>query len=171
MRIAHAQTDLWQCQDAAQLKRTKVEAAPWTLPPSRAYRGWVLHLWKKRAKHCERANRVAIKAVQIAKRELGTPYVYGGSSPGGFDCSGLTAYIYARLGIHLPHNAAAQYYYGRPVSLKHLRPGDLLFFHGLGHVGIYIGHGRMIHAPHTGANVEIESLSNRGYIDGARRIQ
>ena len=111
------------------------------------------------------------RAVRIAERELGTPYVYGGSGPSGFDCSGLTSYVYGELGISLPHNAAAQFGYGRPVDLRHLRPGDLLFFHGLGHVGLYIGHGRMIHAPQTGERVSIQPLSARGgSLAGARRV-
>lgn len=111
------------------------------------------------------------RAVRIAALELGTPYRYGGSGPGGFDCSGLVAYVYGRLGIALPHNAAAQFGYGRPVGQGHLKPGDLVFFHGLGHVGLYIGHGRMIHAPQTGERVEIQSLAVRnGGVEGARRI-
>jgi cell wall-associated NlpC family hydrolase len=118
-----------------------------------------------------RAPSLGQQAVRIASSELGAPYRYGGSGPGGFDCSGLVAYVYGRLGIALPHNAAAQYGYGRPVDSRHLRPGDLVFFHGLGHVGLYIGHGRMIHAPQTGERVEIQSLSVRsGSIEGARRI-
>ena len=114
---------------------------------------------------------VGQRAVRIAARELGVPYRYGGSSPSGFDCSGLVAYVYGKLGIPLPHNAAAQYGYGRPVDPAHLRPGDLVFFHGLGHVGLYIGRGRFIHAPRTGERVSIQSLSSRrGTIDGARRV-
>ena len=100
------------------------------------------------------------------------PYRYGGSSPsGGFDCSGLVAYVYGKLGVRLPHNAAAQYAYGRAIDRSHVLPGDLVFFHGLGHVGVYIGHGRIIHAPQTGERVEIQSLaSRRGPVKGARRL-
>jgi cell wall-associated NlpC family hydrolase len=111
------------------------------------------------------------RAVQIARSVLGVPYVYGGASPGGFDCSGLVMWVYGQLGIALPHNAAALYSTGRPVSLAHMKPGDLVFFHGLGHVGIYIGRGRMIHAPQTGERVEIEALGERsGAVEGARRV-
>jgi cell wall-associated NlpC family hydrolase len=111
------------------------------------------------------------RAVRIAAEELGVPYRYGGSSPSGFDCSGLVAYVYARLGISLPHNAAAQYGYGRAVDTAHLRPGDLVFFHGLGHVGLYIGRGRFIHAPRSGERVSIQSMASRaGTVDGARRV-
>ena len=73
--------------------------------------------------------------------------------------------------MQLPHNAAAQYAFGRPVDRGHLRPGDLVFFHGLGHVGLYIGRGRIIHAPQTGERVEIQSLASRGgSVEGARRV-
>ena len=111
------------------------------------------------------------RAVKIARKQLGVPYVWGGASPSGFDCSGLVMWVYGRLGISLPHNAAALYSVGRPIPRSRLRPGDLLFFSGLGHVGMYIGHGRMIHAPHAGASVEIQRLSMRSYPPvGARRI-
>jgi len=111
------------------------------------------------------------RAVQIAAAELGVPYRYGGSSPSGFDCSGLVTYVYGKLGVRLPHNAAAQFGYGRPVARGNLRPGDLVFFHGLGHVGLYIGHGRIIHAPQSGERVEIQSLAARSSsVEGARRL-
>ena len=110
--------------------------------------------------------------VGIAMQYLGTPYVYGGSSPSGFDCSGFVMYVYAKVGVSLPHNAAAQYGYGVPVDRSQLQPGDLVFFNGLGHNGIYIGGGQFIHSPHTGDVVKISSLS--GWYDstwvGARRI-
>jgi cell wall-associated NlpC family hydrolase len=118
-----------------------------------------------------RAPSLAQRAVRIAAQEIGVRYRYGGSSPSGFDCSGLVAYVFGRLGIRLPHNAAAQYSYGRAVDRRHLEPGDLVFFHGLGHVGLYIGHGRIIHAPQTGERVEIQRLALRYMgIEGARRI-
>ena len=111
------------------------------------------------------------RAVRIASRELGVPYRYGGSSPSGFDCSGLVAYVYGKLGVKLPHNAAAQYAYGRAVDRSHLRPGDLVFFYGLGHVGVYIGRGRIIHAPQSGEQVEIRSLGSfSGSVEGVRRV-
>lgn len=112
-----------------------------------------------------------LRAVQIAARELGVPYRYGGSSPSGFDCSGLVTYVYGKLGVKLPHNAAAQYAFGRAVESSNLRPGDLVFFHGLGHVGLYIGRGKIIHAPQSGERVEIQSLASRsGSVEGARRL-
>ena len=111
------------------------------------------------------------QAVRLARQQLGVPYRWGGSSPSGFDCSGLVSWVYGRLGVGLPHNAAALYGVGRRVRLSSMRPGDLVFFSGLGHVGLYIGHGRMIHAPQSGRNVEIEALGSRSSPPvGARRI-
>jgi peptidoglycan DL-endopeptidase CwlO len=110
--------------------------------------------------------------VGIAEQYLGTPYVWGGASPSGFDCSGFTMYVYAQVGISLPHNAAAQYGYGSPVSRGNLAPGDLVFFDGLGHVGIYVGGNSFIHAPHTGDVVKISSLTGwyASTYFGARRL-
>jgi cell wall-associated NlpC family hydrolase len=111
-------------------------------------------------------------AVGIAYGFIGTPYRWGGASPGGFDCSGFVMYVYAQLGISLPHNAAAQYGYGSPVSRDQLAPGDLVFFNGLGHVGIYVGGGSFIHAPHTGDVVKVSSMTGwyaSTYV-GARRL-
>jgi peptidoglycan DL-endopeptidase CwlO len=110
--------------------------------------------------------------VGIAMRYLGVPYRWGGSSPSGFDCSGFVMFVYAQVGISLPHNAAMQYAYGTPVSRDQLQPGDLVFFNGLGHNGIYVGGGNFIHAPHTGDVVKISSLSgwySQTWV-GARRL-
>lgn len=111
--------------------------------------------------------------VGIAMQYLGTPYVWGGAAPGGFDCSGFIMYVYAQAGVSLPHNAAMQYGYGSPVSKAELAPGDLVFFDGLGHNGIYIGGGQFIHSPHTGDVVKISSLSDSWYAAtyvGAKRL-
>ena len=111
--------------------------------------------------------------VGIAMQYLGVPYVWGGASPSGFDCSGLIMYAYAQIGVSLPHHAASQYGMGSPVSRDQLAPGDLVFFNGLGHAGIYIGGGQFIHAPHSGDVVKISSLSDSWYAStwvGARRI-
>jgi cell wall-associated NlpC family hydrolase len=110
--------------------------------------------------------------VGIAMRYLGVPYVWGGSSPRGFDCSGFVAYVFAQIGVSLPHSSYAMYGMGTPVSMSQLEPGDLVFFTGASHMGIYIGGGQFIHAPHTGDVVKISSLS--GYYSsnfaGGRRI-
>ncbi|MGZ4291462.1 MAG: NlpC/P60 family protein [Gaiellaceae bacterium] len=111
--------------------------------------------------------------VGVAMSQLGTPYVWGGAAPGGFDCSGLVMWAYAQVGVSLPHSSYAQYGMGVPVSRDQLAPGDLVFFDGLGHVGIYIGGGQFVHAPHTGDVVKISSLDEAWYASayvGARRI-
>jgi cell wall-associated NlpC family hydrolase len=110
--------------------------------------------------------------VGIAMQYLGVPYRWGGASPSGFDCSGFTMYVFGQVGVSLPHNAAMQYGYGSAVSRSELQPGDLVFFNGLGHVGIYIGGNQFIHSPHTGDVVKISSITG-WYADtwvGARRL-
>jgi peptidoglycan DL-endopeptidase CwlO len=109
----------------------------------------------------------------VALSQLNTPYVWAGAAPGGFDCSGLVMWAYAQVGVSLPHSTYAQYGYGVPVSRDQLQPGDLVFFDGLGHVGIYIGGGQFVHAPHTGDVVKISSMDESWYAStyvGARRI-
>jgi peptidoglycan DL-endopeptidase CwlO len=113
------------------------------------------------------------EVVPIALRYLGVPYRWGGASPSGFDCSGFTMYVYGKIGISLPHLVSWQYRYGRQVSRSHLAAGDLVFFNGLGHVGIYIGGGRFVHSPHTGDVVKISSIHESWYRSswvGARRL-
>jgi cell wall-associated NlpC family hydrolase len=104
---------------------------------------------------------------------LGVPYLWGGASPStGFDCSGLVMYVYAQLGIALPHFAAAQYGLGVPVPRNQLQPGDLVFFDNLNHVGISLGGNLFIDAPHTGDVVKISTITgwySQNYV-GARRI-
>ena len=84
-------------------------------------------------------------------------------SPAGFDCSGFTRFVYARVGIRLPHSSYAQWDSGRHIPRSRLRPGDLVFFAGLSHVGLYLGPGRFIHAPETGSVVSIPSLDAGWY--------
>jgi cell wall-associated NlpC family hydrolase len=111
---------------------------------------------------------------------LGLDYRYGGNSPvTGFDCSGLVAHVYREaLGIRLPHNTLAQSESGMPVSLAELQAGDLVFYDTLkrpySHVGIYLGDGRFVHAPKSGARVRIESLGSAYWVqrfNGARRVE
>jgi cell wall-associated NlpC family hydrolase len=112
------------------------------------------------------------EAAQIALRYLGVRYVWGGASPSGFDCSGLVMYVYAQLGISLPHYTVAQWSATQPISMSQIQPGDLVFFDGLGHVGIYIGNNEFVHAPHTGTVVQISPLSGHwaAALVGARRV-
>jgi peptidoglycan DL-endopeptidase CwlO len=112
------------------------------------------------------------RIVQIAFRYLGTPYRWAGASPSGFDCSGFVMYVYGRIGIQLPHSSAQLWSVGKPVARGDLQPGDIVFFDGLSHVGIYIGKGRFIHSPHSGDVVRVQRLSESWYgatYDGARR--
>ena len=126
--------------------------------------------------HMSRATAVAhqqAKIVRFARHYIGVRYSYGGTSPrSGFDCSGFTRFVYAHFGITLPHYSGAQFDRGRRVSRRGLRPGDLLFFDGIGHVGLYIGHGLFIHAPHSGTRVSINPLAGwySARYDGARRL-
>jgi cell wall-associated NlpC family hydrolase len=124
--------------------------------------------------HAVRKPTIGQRAAKIAVREVGVPYRWGGASPAsGFDCSGLVYWTYARLGIALPHSSYALYDQGRRISRSRMKAGDLLFFYGLGHVGIYIGRGRMVHAPHSGTRVQIVRLRSSSYgarIVGVRRV-
>jgi cell wall-associated NlpC family hydrolase len=113
-------------------------------------------------------NTLGGQAVALAYRFLGVPYVWAGASPSGFDCSGLTMYVYGRLGIKLGHYTGFQYYQGRRVARDQLEPGDLVFFHmssgGVpGHEGMYVGNGSFIHAPRRGDVVKISSLFETSY--------
>jgi len=97
-------------------------------------------------------------AVAIASRYLGVRYRFGGTTPSGFDCSGLVQYVYAQLGKKLPRTAAEQAAAVRHVSRSEARPGDLVLFAGGGHIGIYLGNGMMLDAPHTGTVVQIRKI-------------
>ena len=107
--------------------------------------------------------------VATARQYLGVPYVWGGTSPRGFDCSGLVQYVCKKNGISLPRTAASQRYAGKYVSRADLQPGDLVFFKSGGrisHVGIYIGGGNMIHAPQTGDVVKVSSINSTYRVNG-----
>ena len=110
-------------------------------------------------------------AVSMALKELGTPYVWGGAAPGGFDCSGLVSWAYAQAGLGgLPHFTGALWASGTHISSSELAPGDLVFYNGLNHVGMYIGGGNFVEAPHTGDVVKISSMSSRSGFVGAVRV-
>jgi cell wall-associated NlpC family hydrolase len=111
--------------------------------------------------------------VDVALQYRGAPYRWGGEGPTDFDCSGFVRYVYAQVGVALPHNAAMQYKLGTAVARDRLEPGDLVFFDRLRHNGIYIGDGRFIHARQTGKRVAIASLDDDWYRThwvGARRL-
>ena len=114
------------------------------------------------------------RAAKVALRAVGVPYRWGGTSPAsGFDCSGLVYWAYGRVGKAVPHSSYALYGLGRSVRRSRLRAGDLLFFSGLGHVGLYVGRGRMVHAPQSGRRVEVVPLGRSHYgirLVGARRL-
>lgn len=110
-----------------------------------------------------RPRTLGARAAKFSLRFRGTPYVWAGTTPRGFDCSGFTRFVYAHMGIGLPHSSYAQWTMGRHIGRRALRPGDLVFFDGLGHVGLWIGHGRFIHAPQTGDVVSVASLSHGWY--------
>ena len=114
------------------------------------------------------------RAAEVARTLLGIPYRSGGTSPQtGFDCSGFVQYVYAEVGVTLPHYSGSQWNLGRPVDTDRLIPGDLVFFDQASHVGIYIGDGFFVHAPHTGTRVRVDVISSSWYgatFDGARRV-
>ncbi|MEU6730321.1 C40 family peptidase [Nonomuraea wenchangensis] len=113
-----------------------------------------------KARKVARQQAKAHRAVAVAKNQIGDPYRYGGTGPGSFDCSGLVQYAWKKAGIRLPRVASSQFARIRTkVSWKKLKPGDLMFFNGLGHVGMYVGKGKMIHSPRTGERVRIDKLS------------
>ena len=111
--------------------------------------------------------------MSLAKRFIGVPYLWGGESGAGFDCSGLVKHVYALTGIAMPHNVAQQYKYGVPVPRDELKPGDLVFFDQLRHNGIYVGEGRFVHAGRSGGNVAVSRLDDSWFKIrwvGARRL-
>jgi cell wall-associated NlpC family hydrolase len=125
---------------------------------------------RRRARREARWQRLRDKVVRVARKQLGVPYVWGGASHGGFDCSGFTLYVYRHIGRRLPHGATDQARYGAHVSLRHLKVGDLVFWGGSGyysHVAMYAGHGRVIQAPSAGKVVSYSGLSGAA---AARRL-
>lgn len=115
-------------------------------------------------------------AVNLVQEYLGTPYVWGGENPGGFDCSGLIQYVWGKQGVDIPRTTYDQFKAGTPVDKNNLQAGDAVFFTGSdpmnglpGHVGMYLGGGKFIEAPHTGADVRISDLAGRTDFVGARR--
>jgi cell wall-associated NlpC family hydrolase len=120
-----------------------------------------------------RASRVGQRAANVAIKYRGALYQWGSAGPFSFDCSGFVQYVYAQVGVSLPHNVAMQYGYGIPISRDRLQPGDVVFFDRLRHNGIYIGEGRFIHARQTGRRINVGTLDEDWYRSrwvGARRL-
>jgi cell wall-associated NlpC family hydrolase len=120
----------------------------------------------------ERARKIFLatrpgRVISMARQYLGVPYVWAGSSPKGFDCSGLVMYVYGKVGVRLPHSSRMMFNMGTPVSRANLKAGDLVFFFTpIAHVGIYIGNGKMINA--TGTRVQISDVWPRTFRGGRR---
>jgi cell wall-associated NlpC family hydrolase len=136
----------------------------------------VVHRPEPRRRYMARPHRVAqtfgTRVVSYARHFLGVPYSWGGSTPRtGFDCSGLVRFVYGHFGIRLPHSSWADLGHGHRVARRFLRPGDLVFFYDAGHVGIYVGGGRFIDAPHSGARVQISTMGAYSGYYGARRFR
>jgi cell wall-associated NlpC family hydrolase len=108
----------------------------------------------------------ARKALDFAYAQLGKPYQYGAEGPGSYDCSGLTMKAWAAAGVGITRTTNSQYAATKRVAKSNLQPGDLVFFSGLGHVGMYVGGGKMIHAPSTGKNVQVVSITSGYYLNG-----
>ena len=107
--------------------------------------------------------------IAIAKQYIGTPYVYGGSTPAGFDCSGFTQYVYAQAGISIPRTSQAQIGGGTQVSKADLQPGDIVaFYSGASHVGIYAGNGQVVHAPSSGTSVSYAPVDSMPFYGATR---
>ena len=100
----------------------------------------------------------AAKAIEFAKQQLGKPYVWGAEGPNAYDCSGLTMQSWKAGGVTMDHWTGSQYAQTRPISLADVQPGDLIFYNQMQHVALYIGDGKIIHAPHAGATVQIEDM-------------
>ena len=98
--------------------------------------------------------------VKVAKKYTGVPYRYGGDNPSGFDCSGFTQFVYAHVGVSLPHSSSRQGSGGTPISKADALPGDLVITSGGGHVGIYLGGNMMIDAPYSGQPVQVREIYN-----------
>jgi cell wall-associated NlpC family hydrolase len=116
------------------------------------------------------ATPAAQTVVNAAMSELGKPYAWGAAGPGAFDCSGLALYAYHAAGLSLPHSAAAQSTLGTPVSRSALQPGDLVFFYGVGHVGVYIGNDEVVHAPTVGDVVKVTPISYMPFTEARRLV-
>lgn len=127
---------------------------------------------KERHAAARQAESLGQKAASIALRQVGVPYRYGGSSPRGFDCSGLVHYAYLQAGKRLPRTTGSLWQVAEDVDRRELRAGDILFFRiegKMSHVGLYVGDGRFVHSPSSGRYVSVESLNSEFYADALLR--
>jgi cell wall-associated NlpC family hydrolase len=128
-----------------------------------AYLRWAARHWRHRLHHLSRVwhrERRGFEAAGRVRSQLGVPYVWGAESPRhGFDCSGLVRWAYSKVGIRLPRTTYSMIHSGHAVSRHALRTGDLVFAYGDSHVGMYVGHGRVVDAPHAGTVVRISSMA------------
>lgn len=167
---------LMRCPSSSMSGEENLRSAEWSFPPARSPRRVSVARpagVDVAGEHARTTESVDRALVRIALTYLGVPYRWGGFTPAGFDCSGFVKYLHAKVGISIPHNVAAQYRYGTPVSRDELQPGDLVFFDRLRHNGIYIGHGQFIHASKTGDGVKISNLDDSWYKSrwvGGRRL-
>ena len=161
-------SDLLEARDAASAADVKM----WLGEPKKTARPGAIRRFARGI--VNRTSSIAASLTRNAMRFIGTPYVFGGTSPSGFDCSGYTQHIFAMLGIHLPRTADAQYYAGQRIRGE-MSVGDLVFFQtyepGPSHVGIYLGGGRFIHSSSHGVMISrlADSYWSSRYL-GAKRF-
>jgi cell wall-associated NlpC family hydrolase len=133
------------------------QSSPWRLAPV----AHQLHRTEVAVKRePSRADKISA-VLKAAKQQIGKPYRWGAVGPSSFDCSGFTMFVWRRAGVHLPHNSGAQRGATKPVPLDEMKPGDLIF--SSGHVGMYVGGGKMIHSPRSGRTVSIDPIHSNAY--------
>jgi len=147
--VAATGRDAFSATSEAELKRAQLRAA------MLAYRGPSVRALLANPPY---PNFSLDQVVAVAKQYIGVPYVYGGASPAGFDCSGFTQYVYAQFGVALPHSSSRQGSGGTAIAASAALPGDLVILDGGGHVGIYLGGNMMIDAPYPGRSVGINAI-------------
>lgn len=155
--VAAAGRDAFSATSEAEIKRAQLRAA------MLVYRGPTVRTLLANPPY---PNFSLDQVVAVAKQYIGVPYVYGGASPAGFDCSGFTEYVYAQFGVALPHSSSRQGSGGTAIAASAALPGDLVVMDGGGHVGIYLGGNMMIDAPRAGETVQVRAIytSNHWFV-------
>jgi len=155
--VAATGRDAFSATSEAELKRAQLRAA------MLAYRGPSVRALLANPPY---PNFSLDQVVAVAKQYIGIPYVYGGASPAGFDCSGFTQYVYAQFGVALPHSSSRQSSGGTAIAASAALPGDLVVMDGGGHIGIYLGGNMMIDAPRAGETVQVRAIytSNHWFV-------